>query len=83
MGSSWKVKVAPNPVAGSLLQISSNLTITGLRITDVNGKILLTQPFDLSTYVHYVNVSRFARGYYFIEIINNKNEVYHSKFIKN
>ncbi len=77
------MKVYPNPVTGGLLQIKSNIKIAGIRITDINGKVLFNSSAVVSTDTQRINVSGFAPGFYFIEVINNKNEVSHTSFIKN
>jgi hypothetical protein len=81
--SNWKLKVYPNPVAGGALQIKSNTKIAGIRIIDINGKILFNSTSTASTDAHRINVSGFAPGFYFMEVINNKNEAYYTRFIKN
>lgn len=75
----WKVKLYPNPATGGRLQIQSNSKIKSLRITDVNGIAVLNKPALVSSDL---NISSLARGYYFVEVVNDKNEVYYTNFIK-
>lgn len=77
----WKLSVYPNPLITGALQIKSNRKISCINITDVNGKVLQrvkAAQEDISR----INVLNLSPGIYFIEAINNKNEVYHTRFIK-
>jgi hypothetical protein len=80
MNNERKLNVYPNPVT-SLLQVKTNVKLSGVRIMDLSGKIVLNN-FTVSSDVIYINVSGLASGIYFIELINSKNERYHSRFIK-
>ena len=82
LNNDWRLKVYPNPVTAGTLQIKSNAKMAAIRITDVNGKVLLNEFAKFLTDSERINVSGFAPGVYFIEVINNKNEVYHTRFIK-
>jgi hypothetical protein len=77
-----KLNVYPNPVTSGLLYIKANIKITGIKITDLNGKTILKNFNSISLNIDHINVSSFMRGTYFIEVITNKNEVYHARFIK-
>lgn|GEM_PF-5695214 len=79
VNDNWKVKLSPNPVTGGWLQLKSNSKIKSLRITDVNGIVVLNKSAVAS---NELNISRLACGYYFVQVTNDKNEVYHSTFIK-
>jgi hypothetical protein len=78
----WKPSVYPNPVIFGSLQIKTNTRLTGIRITDINGKTIFKRSSSISTDTNYINVSGFAAGIYFIEFINDKHEIYHTRFIK-
>jgi hypothetical protein len=82
LNNDWKLKVYPNPVTAGILQIKSNVKMAAVRITDINGKVLLNSSAALLTDNELINVSGFAPGIYFIEVVNNKNEVYHTRFMK-
>jgi hypothetical protein len=76
---SWKVKISPNPAAGGWLQIQSNQKIKSVIITNMNGVTMLNKYSPVSSRL---NIANLARGYYFIEALNDKNEVCHTSFIK-
>lgn len=81
--TNWKIKILPNPVTSGLLHITSNIGVCNLKITDLSGKVILNQNAFFSNTVLNQNVTNLPRGFYFIEIINNRKEIYHSGFIKN
>jgi hypothetical protein len=71
--------VFPNPTHAELnLQLPDQQTLDRVAITDITGKIVLTQCQDLNQ----INVSDLANGMYFIEA-HSGNEKFLTKFIKN
>lgn len=78
------MKILPNPVFGSFsLTINSNLQGNSkLRILNVIGETIYNETIEtLGVLQKDINVSYFAKGVYFIEIVNGTN-IYRSKFIK-
>lgn len=77
-----KVDVFPNPVQSVL-----NINITGLnsradiRVFDVNGKLVATR--STTTANTAIDVSKLARGIYFVKVNDAENNILHqTKFVK-
>ncbi len=78
------IKILPNPVSGSFsLTFNSNLQGNSkLRILNVIGETIYNETIETTGVLQKdINVSSFAKGVYFIEIVNETN-IYRSKFIK-
>ena len=73
-----QVKLYPNPANNTLqLQTASNVGIDKITITDLTGKVILTQ----TTNTQQVEVASLANGMYMIEAVSG-GEKFTSKFIK-
>jgi uncharacterized protein (TIGR02145 family) len=73
-----KIAVYPNPTSSTLtLQTTNNITLDKITITDLTGKVVLTQ----TTNTTQVNVASLANGLYVIEAVSG-NEKLVSKFVK-
>ena len=73
-----KIAVYPNPTSSTLtLQTPNNLSLDKITITDLTGKVVLTQTINATL----VNVATLASGMYVIEAASG-NEKWVSKFIK-
>jgi hypothetical protein len=71
--------VFPNPTHAELnIQLPEQQTLDRVAITDITGKIVLTQDQNLNQ----INVAHLANGLYFIEA-HSGNEKFQTKFIKN
>jgi len=78
------MKVSPNPVSGSFsLTFNSDLQgISECRILNVIGETIYNETIETTGVLQKdINVSSFAKGIYFIEIVNGTS-IYRSKFIK-
>jgi hypothetical protein len=77
-------KVYPNPASNILyldLPFSSLNSTLSIQITDITGRILLTNDFQLTTNAYPIDISTLSSGLYFIQLISNSGtEV--KKFIK-
>jgi hypothetical protein len=72
------LKIYPNPTSSILtLQTPNNLSLDNITITDLTGKVVLTQTINTTL----VNVASLASGMYVIEAVSG-NEKWVSKFIK-
>jgi hypothetical protein len=78
----WNLRIYPNPVTTGMIQIRTDAKLAGIRIIDLNGKVVRDIRFALPRDVTELNVSGLISGVYFIEVMNNKNEIYHARFIK-
>ena len=73
-----KIAVYPNPATAILnLQNPNNLSLDKITITDLTGKVILTQ----TTNTTQVNVEKLACGLYVIEAVSGQ-EKFTSKFVK-
>lgn len=82
--SSLIIKTYPNPVHNELTIIFGNLSSKAslLKITDVNGKQVYLQKIgNPNSPLQNIDVSDFAKGTYFIQVILGK-ETHISKFVK-
>lgn len=66
--------IYPNPTSG-ILNIKNNDHFDTMTINDINGKLILNQPFT-----NQINVSSYAKGIYYLSISNNTNSTT-SKFV--
>lgn len=75
---SSEIVVWPNPAA-DVLSYSSNLKPTQIIITDISGKVIMSQasPIDNT-----INISQLPAGNYLLFIENNNRELRHAKFTK-
>lgn len=80
-----RLQIYPNPVHNqlSILFTSASTNKIALRITDVNGKQIFSKNYNIgsSTNLQNIDVSGFANGVYFIQMITGK-EIKMLKFIK-
>jgi hypothetical protein len=82
--SSAIIRTYPNPVHNQLTVIFGNLSSKAslLKITDVNGKQVYLQKIGTTNSpLQNIDVSGFAKGTYFIQVISGK-ETHVSKFVK-
>lgn len=76
----WSVKIYPNPVVNNALQLESNKRVLAIKITDINGKLLLNKnPSDNS---YKINLTGFAGGFYIMQLVNETGEIKNAPFIK-
>ena len=73
-----KIKMYPNPVTTVLaVQLKNGCVVDKITITDLSGKIILTQTQNTNT----INVEKLAQGVYILEAYSGA-EKYTSKFVK-
>ena len=72
------IYIFPNPTKNTLqLQTATNFTIDKITITDLTGKVILTQTAN----THQVDVAALAHGMYIVEAVSGE-ERFTSKFVK-
>lgn len=77
----YGLSVYPNPVTDYLLiKNNSEFETLVVNIYDVTGKVVLTQTTSESSTS--IIVEQFAKGLYFVEILNNSTRVYKTNIIK-
>ncbi|TKK71570.1 T9SS type A sorting domain-containing protein [Ilyomonas limi] len=77
-GGMFKITLSPNPVHDQLTVAFStnNAKSITLRVTDANGKQVYQQQLQtngVTAMQQYINVSRFAAGAYFVQLITEKD----------
>jgi ELWxxDGT repeat protein len=77
-GGMFKITLSPNPVRNQLsVAFSTNNAKTAtLRVTDANGKVVYQQQFQtngVASMQQYINVSDYAAGAYFVQLITDKD----------
>jgi hypothetical protein len=68
--------LSPNPTTGELLIKTEGNDPQTITIYDVNGRIILTQPFKPE-----IDVTRLSSGIYFVEV-QSRGEVARKRFVK-
>lgn len=76
------IEIFPNPTK-SLLNINNvkNINDTKVEIIDLNGKILIKE--NITNENTTLNIENLADGFYLVKIINNLEEVFSQKIVKN
>jgi aminopeptidase N len=73
--------LTPNPARDKItLHFTDPVYKSKLYVADSSGRILITE--DANTSEKIIDVSKLAKGMYFV-IINKRNEIYQTRFIKN
>ena len=85
-GGVFRITLSPNPVHDRLTVAFStnNSKNVTLRVTDANGKIVYKQQFQtngVTSMQQYINVSKYAAGSYFVQLITDK-DTKTAKFVK-
>jgi hypothetical protein len=75
------INVYPNP-AENYIEIYNTLTSEKVKINiyDVTGKLITSK--ETNYYKEIIDISKFAKGLYFVEIMNGENRIYRTKIIK-
>lgn len=75
------ISIFPNP-ADSYIEIYNTVTTdkTTINVYDVTGKLITTKVADF--YKEYIDMSKFAKGLYFVEVMNGEKRIYKTKIIK-
>jgi hypothetical protein len=75
------ISIFPNP-ADSYIEIYNTVTTdkTTINVYDVTGKLITTKEADF--YKEYIDMSKFAKGLYFVEVMNGEKRIYKTKIIK-
>jgi len=76
------LKIYPNPVNDKLfidLPYSLNSNKITVNIFDIQGRLIQNGSLNNN---NYINTDKLKKGIYIIKIINDKNQTFHSKFIK-
>ena len=85
-GEKWIVSLSPNPVASGEVKLVSNQAVSMIRITDLQGRIVLITSMPVTTAQGSVdkelNTASFAAGTYIVQIINNSGKIQTLKLIK-
>lgn len=68
------VKVYPNPTEGELTIVSPQSSITAIRVTDIQGRAIVTQS-NLTTSQYQLSLSAYNTGIYFVNIKTEKGTV--------
>jgi len=79
------IRLVPNPTSG-LISFSSvtNVTLTSITITDLNGRILLTETnVGQLSEGKTINVSNLSAGMYFVRLQDNQNNTAIKRIVKN
>jgi hypothetical protein len=74
------ISIFPNPVQDILQIDAKSNTIKSLQIFDSLGKLVFQT--EQSTRIHEINTSNWNYGIYWVNIINDKNESYSHKVVK-
>jgi len=77
-GGMFRITLSPNPVHNQLTVAFStgNAKAATLRVTDANGKVIYQQQFQINgvaSMQQYINVSKYAAGSYFVQLITDKD----------
>jgi bacillolysin len=75
------ISIFPNPT-DSYIEIYNTVTKdkTTINVYDVTGKLITTKEADF--YKEYIDMSKFAKGLYFVEVMNGEKRIYKTKIIK-
>ncbi len=75
------VNVYPNP-AENYIEVYNTVTTdkVNINIYDVTGKLITTK--ETNYYKELIDMSKFAKGLYFVEIMKGDNRIYRTKIIK-
>ena len=82
----FRITLSPNPVHDRLtvaFSTNNSNTVT-LKVTDANGKVVYKQQFQtngVTSMQQYINVSKYAAGSYFVQLITDK-DTKTAKFVK-
>jgi len=74
------IETSPNPVSNEL-HIRSNTPINKIEISDINGKLLLSENVTESSEAH-IDFSKFSGGMYLVKVYDNTGNSTMSKIIK-
>jgi parallel beta-helix repeat protein len=79
-----KFVIYPNPVSNSITfdLKNSKIDVSNVVFYDVNGKKVSVKNAESNSGVFNADVSHLESGMYFVSIIQNKKEIYISKFLK-
>ena len=73
-------KIHPNP-AHTLLHIETENPISSYKIIDLSGSVV-TSKQNINTNIIQVNISSLANGFYFVSVIDDKQQIVIRKFVK-
>jgi Zn-dependent metalloprotease len=75
------IKIYPNP-ADNYIEVFNTIstTKTTINVYDVTGKLITTK--EATFYKEYVDMSKFSKGLYFVEIMDGDKRIYKTKIIK-
>jgi hypothetical protein len=75
------INIYPNP-AENYIEVYNTIstTKTTINVYDVTGKLITTKESVL--YKEYIDMSKFAKGLYFVEVMNGDKRIYKTKIIK-
>ncbi len=75
------ISVFPNPADDYIIIYNTVTTnVVTINVYDVTGKLITTKNGDF--YKEYIDVSKFAKGLYFVEIMNGTTRIYKTKIVK-
>ncbi|ANQ48426.1 T9SS type A sorting domain-containing protein [Flammeovirga sp. MY04] len=66
------IKIYPNPTDGVLIIKSNNLSIEGIQVRDIQGKLLDNNLSSINSYEKQVNLEKYPSGVYMISIHTDK-----------
>jgi len=70
-----KVTVYPNPATNELEIENGNLFIYKIEMRDMGGRMVLSQPFNILSAHHRIDVSNLNSGLYFVKIFTERGDV--------
>lgn len=75
------ISVYPNP-ADNYIEVYNTMTTTKttINVFDVTGKLITTK--ETTFYKEYIDMSKFAKGLYFVEVMNGDQRIYRTKIVK-
>lgn len=86
IGGKFGIYISPNPVTGNVLSLhitSANETSMQLSVTDMQGRILISQNLVLDASSNKtIDVATLPKGMYILKVMNKRNEQQQIKFIK-
>ncbi|MGZ4036864.1 MAG: T9SS type A sorting domain-containing protein, partial [Bacteroidia bacterium] len=74
------LSVYPNPASDQFVVKNENSIGLVLKLTDATGKLIMERTIVSTS--EQIDISRLARGIYFVELQGNTNAAYRTKLIK-
>lgn len=80
--TSWKLKLYPNPARGNSVDLQSNANLRKIIVLDMNGNRVIEKSFKANTSYSSLNISILPKGVYFIQVLNERNEIFYKSFVR-